>query len=223
MTSYQQVVGESPVTGTKAHAAKSKLDRTLEASAFYPSAYFAYRDELRAAELALVSHAVSTSSLEVYGSVARCGWDESAAYLRKQRDHVQPLCSRLSTARSYGEWAAGFYSRLCIRVVLADGLTPGYTPKEGYSQGNPFSANGYQGASVLAPSSLPFLKHIRIPPWPSPTALPINRVCYSDDRAFFEPTIAQVSIIVGQCVHAPLYTNGSPNMDKLEFSYHTGR
>ena len=152
--------------------------------------------------------------------MARCGWDESDAYLRKQRDHVQPLCSRLSPAWNYGEWAAGFYSQLCIRVVSADGLTPGYTPEEGYSQGNPFSANGYQGASVLASSSPPFPKHIRIPPWPSPTALPINRGCYSDDRAFFEPTIAQVSIIAGECVRATLHTNGVPNMDKLEFSYH---
>ena len=129
-----------------------------------PPDYFAYRDELRAAELALVSRAACTSSLEVYGSVARCGWDESDAYLRKQRDHVRPLCSRLSPAWNYGEWAAGFYSQLCIRVVSADGLTPGYTPEEGYSQGNPFSANGYQGASVLASSSLPFPKHIHIPP-----------------------------------------------------------
>ena len=221
MTSYRPVVAESPVTGAEVHAAKSKLDRTLEASALYPPDYFAYRDELRAAELALVSRAACTSSLEVYGSVARCGWDESDAYLRKQRDHVQPLCSRLSPAWNYGEWAAGFYSQLCIRVVSADGLTPGYTPEEWYSQGNPFSANGYQGASVLASSSLPFPKHIRIPPWPSPTALPINRVCYSDDRAFFEPTIAQVSIIAGECVRATLHTNGVPNMDKLEFCYHT--
>ena len=221
MTSYRPVVAESPVTGAEAHAAKSKLDRTLEASALYPPDYFAYRDELRAAELALVSCAACTSSLEVYGSVARCGWDESDAYLRKQRDHVQPLCCRLSPAWNYGEWAAGFYSQLCIRVVSADGLTPGYTPEEGYSQGNPFSANGYQGASVLASSSLPFPKHIRIPPWPSPTALPINRVCYSDDRAFFEPTIARVSIIAGECVRATLHTNGVPNMDNLEFSYHT--
>ena len=137
------------------------------------------------------------------------------------RDHVQHLCSRLSPAWNYGEWAAGFYSQLCIRVVSADGLTPGYTPEEGYSQGNPFLANGYQGASVLASSSLPFPKHIRIPPWPSPTALPINRVYYSDDRAFFEPTIARVSVIAGECVRATLHTNGVPNMDKLEFSYHT--
>ena len=93
--------------------------------------YFAYWDELRAAGLALVSCAACTSSLEVYGSVARCGWDESDAYLRKQRDQVQPLCSRLSPAWNYGEWAAGFYSQLCIRVVSADGLTPGYTPEEG--------------------------------------------------------------------------------------------
>ena len=221
MTSYRPVVAERPVTGAEAHAAKSKLDRTLEASALYPPDYFTYRDELRAAELALVSRAACSSSLEVYGSVARCGWDESDAYLRKQRDHVQPLCSRLSPAWNYGEWAAGFYSQLRIRVVSADGLTPGYTPEEGYSQGNPFSANGYQGASVLASSSLPFPKHIRIPPWPTPTALPINRVCYSDDRAFFEPTIAQVSIIAGECVRATLHTNGVPNMDKLEFSYHT--
>ena len=85
---------------------------------------------------------------------------------------------------------------------------------------NPFSANRYQGASVLASSSLPFPKHIHIPPWPSPTALPINRVCYSDDRAFFEPTIAQVSIIAEEYVRATLHTNGVPNMDKLEFSYH---
>ena len=221
MTSYRPVVAESPVTGAEAQAAKSKLDRTLEASALYPPDYFAYRDELRAAELALVCRAACTSSLEVYRSVARCGWDESDTYLRKQSDHIQPLCSRLSPAWNYGEWAAGFYSQLCIRVVSADGLTPGYTPEEGYSQGNPFSANGYQGASVLASSSLPFPKHIRIPPWPSPTALPINRVCYSDDRAFFEPTIAQVSVIAAECVRATLHTNGVPNMDKLEFGYHT--
>ena len=106
LTSYRPVVAESPVTGAEAHAAKSKLDRTLEASALYPPDYFAYRDELRAAELALVSRAACTSSLEVYGSVARCGWDESDAYLRKQRDHVQPLWSRLSPAWNYGEWAA---------------------------------------------------------------------------------------------------------------------
>ena len=106
-------------------------------------------------------------------------------------------------------------------MVSADGLTPGYTPEEGYSQGNPFSANGYQGASVLASSSLPFPKHIHIPPWPSPTTLPVNRVCYSDDRAFFEPTIAQVSVIAGECVRATLHTNAVPNMDKLEFSFHT--
>ena len=195
MTSYRPVVAESPVTGAEAHAARSKLDLTLQASALYPPDYFAYRDELRAAELALVSRAACTSSLEVYGSVARCGWDESEAYLRKQRDHVQHLCSRLSPAWNYREQAAGFYSKLCIRVVSTDILTPGYTPEEGYCKGNPFSANGYQGASVLASSSLPFPKPIRIPPWPSPTALPINRVCYSDDRAFFEPTIARVSVV----------------------------
>ena len=125
MTSYWPVVAESPVTGAEAHTAKSKLDHTLEASALYPTDYFTYRDELRAAELAVVSHAACSTSLEVYGSVARCGRDESDAYLRKQRDHVQPLCSRLSPAWNYGEWAAGFYSQLCIRVVSADGFTPG--------------------------------------------------------------------------------------------------
>ena len=129
MTSYRPIVAESPVTGAEAHEAKSKLDRTLEASALYPPDYFAYRDELRAAELALVSRAACTSSLEVYGSVARCGWDESDAYLQKQRDHVRPLCSRLSPAWNYGEWAAGFYSQLCIRVVSADGLTPATPPR----------------------------------------------------------------------------------------------
>ena len=106
-------------------------------------------------------------------------------------------------------------------MVSADGLGPGYTPEEGYSQGNPFSANRYQGASVLASSSLPFPKHIRIPPCPSPTALPINRVCYSDYRAFFEPTIVRVSVIAGECVRETLHTNGVPNMHKLEFSDHT--
>ena len=207
-------VARSPATGSEAHAAKTKLDRTLEASALYPP-------ELRAAELALVSRAACTSSLEVYGSVARCGWDESDAYLRKQRDHVQPLCTRLSPAWNYGEWAAGFYSQLRIRVVSADGLTQGYTPEEGYAQGNTFSANGYQGGSVLASSALPFPRHIHIPPWPSPAAIPVNRVSYSDDGAFFEPTIALVSDVATECVRATLHTDGVPNMDKLEFSYHT--
>ena len=63
MTSYRPVVAESPVTGADAHAAKSILDRTLEAYALYPPDYFAYRDELRAAKLALVSRAACTSSL----------------------------------------------------------------------------------------------------------------------------------------------------------------
>ena len=187
MTSYRPVVAESPVTGAEAYAAKSKLDRTLEASALYPPNYFAYQDELWAVELGLVSHAACCSSLEVYRSVARCGRDGSDAYLPEQRDQVQPLCSRLSPAWKYGESATGLYSQLCIRVVSADGLTPGYTPEEGYSQGNPFSADGYQGASVLASSSLPFQKHIRIFPSPSPTARPVNRVCYSDDRASLNP------------------------------------
>ena len=221
MTSYRPVVAERPVTGSEAHAAKNKLDRTLEASALHPPDYFAYRDELRAAELPLVRRAACTSSLEVYRSVARYGWDESDAYLRKQRDHVQPLCSRLSPAWNYGEWAAGFYSQLRIRDVSADGLTQGHTPEEGYSQGNPFSANGYQAASVLASSALHFPRHIGIPPWRSPATLPINRVSYSDNRAFFEPTVTLVSNVEAECVRATLHTNDVPNMDKLEFSYHT--
>ena len=221
MMSYRPVAAKSPVTGSEAHAAKTKLVRMLEASALYPPDQVAYRDELRADELALMSRASCTSSLEVYGSVARCGWDESDAYLRKQRDHVQPLGSRLSPAWNYGEWAAGLYSQLCIRVVSADGLTQGYAPEEGYSHGNPFSANGYQGASVLASSALPFPRHIRIPPWPSPTALPVITMSYSDHRAFFEPTVALVLDIIAECVRATLHTNGVPNMDKLEFSYHT--
>ena len=81
-------MAESSVTGSEAHAAKTKLDRTLEASALYPPNYFAYRSKLRAAELALTCRAACTSSLEVFGSMARCGWDESDAYLRKQRDHI---------------------------------------------------------------------------------------------------------------------------------------
>ena len=105
------------------------------------------------------------------------------------------------------------------RSVSSDGLTDGYTPFEGYSQGNPFSANGYQGTSVLASSTLPFPRRIFIPPWPSPSALPITRVCYSDDGAFFEPTIALVSELASACVQATLHTNGVPNMDKLEFSF----
>ena len=46
-------------------------------------------------------------------------------------------------------------------------------------------------------------------------------MCYNDDRAFFEPTISQVSVIAAECVRATLHTNGVPNMDKLEFSFHT--
>ena len=219
MTSYRPVVAESPVTGFEAHSAKRKKDCTLEASGLYPPEYFAYRSELRAAELALTSRAACTSSLETYGSVARCGWDESDAYLRKQRDLISPMNSLLHPMWDYGPWAAGFYAQLQIRVVSSDGLTDGYTPFEGYSQGNPFSANGYQGASVLASSTLPFPRRIYIPPWPCPSPLPINRVCYSDDRAFFEPTIALVSELASACVQATLHTNGVPNMDKLEFSF----
>ena len=47
-TSYRPVEPESPVTGSEAHTAKTKLHRTLEASA--------YRSELKAAEL--VRHVV---------------------------------------------------------------------------------------------------------------------------------------------------------------------
>ena len=57
MTSYRPVVAESPVTGSKAHSAKTKQDSTLEVSGLYPPNYFAYRSELRAAELALSSRA----------------------------------------------------------------------------------------------------------------------------------------------------------------------
>ena len=77
-------------------------------------------------------------------------------------------------------------------MVSSDGLTDGYTPFEGYSQGNPFSANGYI-ASVLASSALAFPRCIHIPSRPSPASIPTNRVSYSDKRAFFEPTIAPVS------------------------------
>ena len=100
-------------------------------------------------------------------------------------------------------------------------LMSGYTPEEGYSQGNPFSANGYQDTSVLSSASLPFPRCIHIPPWPSPSALPINKVCYNDDRAFLEPNVVLVSNIAGACVQATLDTKGVPNMDKLEVSYHT--
>ena len=142
-------------------------------------------------------------------------------YLRKQRDHISTLCARLHPAWNYGAWAAGFYSQLCIRVASANGLTSGYTPKEGYSQGNPFSANGYRGTSLLASTTLPFPRRIHIPPGPSPSALSINRVCYSDNRAFFEPTIDLVSKIEASCVQATLHTNAVPHMDQLEFSFHT--
>ena len=40
MTSHRPVVAESPVTGSEAHAAKTKLDRKLEASALYPPRLF---------------------------------------------------------------------------------------------------------------------------------------------------------------------------------------
>ena len=126
---------------------------------------------------------------------------------------------RLFPMWDYGPWARGFYSQLRNTVVSADGLTEGYTPYEGYSQGNRFSANGYQGTSVLASSALPFPRRIFVPPWPSPTSIPVNRVRYTDDRAFFEPTIPLVSELASTCVQATLHTNGVPNMDKLEFSY----
>ena len=76
MASYRPVVAESLDTGSEAHLAKTKPDRTLEASALYPLEYFAYRSELRAAEPALASRAACTSSPEVFRTVARCGWDE---------------------------------------------------------------------------------------------------------------------------------------------------
>ena len=49
-----------------------------------------------------------------------------------------------------------------------------HTPYEGYTQGNPFSANGYQGTSVLPSSALPFPRRIFVPPWPSPVSVPVN-------------------------------------------------
>ena len=72
---------------------------------------------------------------------------------------------------------------------------------------------------MLASSALPFPRHIHIPPWPSSTAILVNRVCYSDDRAFFEPTVPLISELAAACVQATLHTNGVPNMDKLEFSF----
>ena len=77
----------------------------------------------------------------------------------------------LSPMWDYGPWAVGFYAQLRIRVVSADGLTKGYTPHEGYSQGNPFSANGYQGTSVLASSASPSRATYTYHPGP-PRALP---------------------------------------------------
>ena len=49
----------------------------------------------------------------------------------------------------------------------------------------------------------------------------IRSVCCSDDGAFFEPTVDPVSNIAAVCVQAILHTNGVPNMEKLEFSFHT--
>ena len=77
MTSHRPVVPESPVISSGAQAAKVKQDLTLEASALYPPEYYAYRNGLGAAELALACRATCTWSLQSYRSVARCGWDES--------------------------------------------------------------------------------------------------------------------------------------------------
>ena len=73
-------------------------------------------------------------------------------------------------------------------------------PPAGYPQGNPFSANGSQATtSVLATSALPFPRRIALPPWPSPTAFPVNGVCYSDNRAFFEPFLPEVPPPASEC------------------------
>ena len=108
MTLYRPIVAESLVTGPEAHAAKIKQVHTLEASGLYPPDYYAYRSELRVAKLALASRAVCTSSLEVYWAVAHCGWDESHAYPRKQRDLISPMNQQLSPMWDYGPWAEGF-------------------------------------------------------------------------------------------------------------------
>ena len=49
----------------------------------------------------------------------------------------------------------------------------------------------------------------------------INMVFYNNHRAFFEPTMDLVLNIAVACVHAALHTNSVPNMNKLEFSFHT--
>ena len=41
------------------------------------------------------------------------------------------------------------------------------------------------------------------------------------NRAFFEPTVDLVSNIAAACVQATLHTNGVPNMDRPECSFHT--
>ena len=135
------MVPESLVTGSKAHAAKTKQDHNLEASGPYRTCY-PYRRRLRAGELALASRAARTSFLQVFLRVACRGRDESHAYVRKQRTLIFPLNQRLSLTWDYGPWAEGFYAQLCIRVVSSHGLTERYTPFEGYSHGNHFSANG---------------------------------------------------------------------------------
>ena len=74
-----------------------------------------------------------------------------------------------------------------MRVVTKDGLSDGFTPPQGYWQGNPFSANGSQATSILTTSALPFPKRITMALWPSPSAFPVNGVCYNDNKAFFQP------------------------------------
>ena len=75
-------------------------------------------------------------------------------------------------------------------------LMEGYTLFKGYSQGN----SAQPSTLVLPFSALLFLCRIHVPCGPSPTTMPINQVCYNDDRAMVNLVSNLASTYVQACL-----------------------
>ena len=135
MTSYKTVIAESPVTSSKAQAARVKKDHTLKVSCLYPpttTTISLIAVILQATEMGPVARARSTSAYEEYRSQARSGCDESDAFLRRQCNHITLINQKLHPMWDCGHWAEFFYVRQKVHVAPRNTLPDGYTPFEGY-------------------------------------------------------------------------------------------
>ena len=115
----------------------------------------------------------------------------------------------------FGPWTRSYHDRVTIYPLTTDGFAEGYTPEEGFNQGDDFSGEGYQPACAIVTASLDKV--------PRPTldlgghTYTINQLMYSDDRRLITLSKEYMVVLVLNGIRATVSKGGQVHQGKLKF------